>query len=59
MRKYPHDERFSLRLNAELKEALAAAARRQMRSLCREIEFRLQQALQHDDAALGREEAQA
>ena len=39
------DNRFTLRLPQDLREALIAEARRQMRSLNCEIKFRLQQTL--------------
>jgi hypothetical protein len=40
------DQRFTLRLDDELRERLSAEARRQMRSLCAEIKFRLRQTLE-------------
>ena len=45
---YDHDEnrRFTLRLEQDLHEALTAEARRQLRSLNCEIQFRLRQTLQ-------------
>jgi predicted HicB family RNase H-like nuclease len=39
--------RFTLRLDENLHEALTSEARRQMRSLCAEIKFRLRQTLEH------------
>ena len=46
------DRRLTIRLEDELREMLAAEARRQMRSLCSEIKFRLRQTLKrHQDAA--------
>jgi hypothetical protein len=45
------DRRFTLRLEDDLREALTAQARQQMRSLCSEIKFRLRQTLErHQDA---------
>jgi hypothetical protein len=38
------DRRFTLRLEDDLREVLAAEAQRQMRSLCSEIKFRLRKA---------------
>jgi hypothetical protein len=46
------DQRFTLRLDDDLRQELAAEARRQMRSLNNEIQFRLRQSL----AAAGRAE---
>jgi predicted HicB family RNase H-like nuclease len=44
---YPSDEnRFTLRLEPDLRELLAAEARRQMRSLNSEIKVRLRQTLE-------------
>ena len=43
------DQRFTLRLEDDLREALTAQARRQMRSLCAEIKFRLRQTLRQQD----------
>jgi hypothetical protein len=40
------DRRLTIRLEDDLREALAAEARRQMRSLCSEIKFRLWQTLE-------------
>ena len=39
------DRRLTIRLDDDLREVLAAEARRQMRSLCSEIKFRLRQTL--------------
>jgi predicted HicB family RNase H-like nuclease len=39
------DQRFTLRLDDDLRQELAAEARRQMRSLNNEIQFRLRQSL--------------
>ena len=40
------DRRLTIRLEDDLREALTAEARRQMRSLCSEIKFRLRQTLE-------------
>ena len=40
------DRRFTLRLEDDLREALTAEARRQLRSLSSEIKFRLRQTLE-------------
>ena len=40
------DRRFTLRLDDDLRETLTAEARRQMRSLCSEIKFRLRRTLE-------------
>jgi TraY domain len=46
------DRRLTIRLEDDLREVLAAEARRQMRSLCSEIKFRLRQSLdRHQDTA--------
>jgi uncharacterized protein (DUF1778 family) len=46
------DRRLTIRLEDDLREMLAAAARQQMRSLCSEIKFRLRQTLTpHQDMA--------
>jgi hypothetical protein len=48
----PQDFRNNARLEDDLREVLAAEARRQMRSLCSEIKFRLRQTLErHQDVA--------
>jgi hypothetical protein len=39
------DRRLTIRLEDDLREMLTAEARRQMRSLCSEIKFRLRQTL--------------
>ena len=47
MRYHPdEDRRYTLRLDDDLRETLTAEARRQMRSLCSEIKFRLRQTLE-------------
>ena len=48
------DRRLTIRLEDNLREVLASEARRQMRSLCSEIKFRLWQTL---DERGGREKA--
>jgi predicted HicB family RNase H-like nuclease len=54
------DRRFTLRLDDDLRETLTAEARRQMRSLCSEIKFRLRQTLERRQPELrGREQASA
>ena len=40
------DRRLTIRLEDDLREVLAAESRRQMRSLCSEIKFRLRQTLE-------------
>jgi hypothetical protein len=40
------DRRLTIRLEQDLREVLASEARRQMRSLCAEIKFRLRQTLE-------------
>jgi len=40
------DRRLTIRLEDDLREVLAAEARRQMRSLCSEIKFRLRRTLE-------------
>jgi hypothetical protein len=44
------DVRFTLRIERDLREALASEAQRQMRSLCAEIKFRLRQTLEQRQA---------
>jgi hypothetical protein len=46
------DRRLTIRLDDDLRALLSAEARRQMRSLCSEIKFRLRQTLdeRHQDA---------
>jgi hypothetical protein len=44
------DRRLTIRLEDDLREVLAAEARRQMRSLCSEIKFRLRQTLERHQA---------
>jgi len=46
------DRRLTIRLDDDLRALLSAEARRQMRSLCSEIKFRLRQTLdeRHRDA---------
>jgi hypothetical protein len=51
------DRRLTIRLEDDLRQALATEARRQMRSLCCEIKFRLQQSLERHQPASGRERA--
>jgi hypothetical protein len=57
----PHeDRRLTIRLEDDLRETLTAEARRQMRSLCSEIKFRLRQTLErHQPELRGREQASA
>jgi hypothetical protein len=40
------DKRLTIRIEQDLREALASEAQRQMRSLCAEIKFRLRQTLE-------------
>jgi hypothetical protein len=55
-----NDRRFTLRLERDLREALTAEARRQMRSLNSEIHVRLRQTLErHQPELRGREQASA
>jgi hypothetical protein len=49
--------RLTIRIEPDLRKALSAEARRQMRSLCAEIKFRLQQSLERHQPASGRERA--
>ena len=43
------DRRLTIRLEDDLREALTAEARQQLRSLCAEIKFRLRQSLERED----------
>ncbi len=45
------DRRLTIRLEDDLREALTAEARQQLRSLCAEIKFRLRQSLERQDEA--------
>jgi hypothetical protein len=45
------DQRLTIRLEDDLREALTAEARQQLRSLCSEIKFRLRQSLERQDEA--------
>jgi hypothetical protein len=45
------DRRLTIRLEDDLREALTAEARQQLRSLCSEIKFRLRQSLERQDEA--------
>jgi hypothetical protein len=45
------DRRLTIRLPDDLREALTAEARQQLRSLCSEINFRLRQSLERQDEA--------
>ena len=45
------DRRLTIRLEDDLREALTAEARKQLRSLCAEIKLRLRQSLERQDEA--------
>jgi predicted HicB family RNase H-like nuclease len=45
------DQRLTIRLPDDLREALTAEAQQQLRSLCSEIKFRLRQSLERQDEA--------
>ena len=45
------DRRLTIRLEDDLRDVLTVEARRQMRSLCSEIKFRLRQSLERQDEA--------
>ena len=45
------DQRITIRLEDDLRDVLTVEARRQMRSLCSEIKFRLRQSLERQDEA--------
>jgi hypothetical protein len=45
------DQRLTIRLEDDLREALTAEARQQLRSLCSEIKFRLRKSLERQDEA--------
>jgi predicted HicB family RNase H-like nuclease len=47
------DLRFTLRLDEDLRHELIAAAHRQMRSLNREIKYRLRQSFEQQEAPAG------
>jgi hypothetical protein len=46
------DQRFTLRLEDGLREVLTAEARRQERSLCAEIVYRLRRSLEQSEGAV-------